>query len=86
MLRVVAICLALVALPALAAAEAGSSSAYCDQQQECTEYFMETDDVEGQVQDPGNDLLSSAGSFRRVPLIRTRTHFIDVMLKSVENL
>jgi hypothetical protein len=86
MMRTFAICMALIALPALTWAEAGSAAADCEGQQQCTEYFMDGDDVEAQVQTPREDLLSTTNTFRRVPLIHPRADFVDHLLESVENL
>ena len=73
-------------MPAVAFAEAGGSTSHCDNETECTEYFMDDEDVEGGVQNAGQGLIQGHRSFQRIPLIRTRVHFVDVMLKSVENL
>jgi hypothetical protein len=86
MLRVAALCMVLCALPAVALAESAPASSRCDAQTECTEYFMDDEEVDGDVLGPDNPLIRSHRPFHRVPLIRTRVHFVDVMLKSVENL
>jgi hypothetical protein len=86
MLRVIAISMVLCALPMIAAAESASDSSRCDSESECTEYFMDDEEVEGGVQSPESGLIRTHRSFRRIPLIRARAHFVDLMLKSVENL
>lgn len=86
MLRVAALCMVLCAFPMVAFAESASSTARCDSETECTEYFMDDEDVEGAVQNPGNGLIRAGRDFRRIPLIRTRVHFVNEMLKSVEDL
>lgn len=84
MLRVAALTLALCLFPIVAAAERAET--HCDNEQDCTEYFMDGDDVYGGMDRPDADLMTARGEFLRPPLIRVRSHFVDMMLKSVEDM
>ena len=48
--------------------------------------FMDADDVYGGTVNPDGDLLTSRRTLHRPPLIRIRSHFVDMMLKSVEDM
>lgn len=84
MLRVAALTLALCLFPVFAAAE--NASTHCDNQQDCTEYFMDADDIYGGMERPDADLMTARRELHRPPLIRVRSHFVDMMLKSVEDM
>ncbi len=86
MLRIAALSVVLFAFPALAFAESAADTSRCGGEEDCTVYFMDDEEVEGGVVSPDGGLIRGGRSFRRVPLIRTRTHFVDLMLKSAENL
>lgn len=52
-----------------------------------TEYtFTDADHVEGTLQSPLVDVISSRGRHARHTLIRPRAHYTPEMLRSVENL
>ena len=84
MLRAPALTFALCLFPLAAVAEEASSR--CDNQQDCTEYFMDADDIYGDMERPDADLMTVRRELHRPPLVRVRTHFVNEMLKSVEDM
>lgn len=57
-----------------------------DNIENCTTYSFEDEDVEGGVVGPNGERLTAGPPMRRESLIQVREHFIDMMLKSVEQL
>jgi len=84
MLRVAALTLALCLVPIAAIAE--EAQTHCGSEGDCTEYFMDGDNVTGDLLRPDADRVSSQRALHRPPLIRVRSHFVDMMLKSVEDM
>ncbi len=84
MMRAAIVTLALCFFPAMAAAE--EEGARCAPGEECTEYFFDADDVTGNVLSPDDVLVRGDRTIHRPPLIRTRVHFVNEMVKSVEDI
>jgi hypothetical protein len=84
MMRAAVVALALSLFPVAALAEEGG--ARCSADEECTEYFMDGEDVTATLRSSDFTLLQGHGQFHRPPLIRARVHFINEMLKTVEDL
>ena len=84
MMRAAVVALALSLFPVAALAEEGG--ARCSADEECTEYFMDGEDVTATLRSSDFTLLQGRGRIHRTPLIRARVHFINEMLKTVEDL
>lgn len=80
----IAVVLSMIALPLTAAAE--GAPAQCDGLQECTEYFMDTDVLTGDVERPDHDLYMVRGQIHQPRLIKVRNHFVNELRKSVEDI
>ena len=70
-------------LVSLSVGFAGVASA---QEGETTTYDFEDDLVQGDLVRPDGEMLNVRRRGRRASLIRVREHFVNEMLKSVENL
>ncbi len=84
MLRATVLCLAMCIFPVVAAAE--ESSGQCASGEDCTEYFFDGDEVTASLRQSDFLLLQGRGDLHRPPLIRTRVHFVNEMVKSVEDI
>jgi hypothetical protein len=86
MLRATVLFLAVCLFPLAAAAEESETSTHCGAQETCTEYFMDGEQVEGDFVRPDGDLMSSRGRIHTTSLIRVRSHYMDLLRKSVEDI
>jgi hypothetical protein len=86
MLRAIVVSLVVCLFPLVAAAEEGEPSTHCGAQDSCTEYFMDGDQVEGELLRPDADLMSGRGRLHTTSLIRVRSHYMDLLTKSVEDI
>jgi len=64
----------------------GFASAASAQEGDTTTYDFEDDLVQGDLVRPDGEMLNVRRRGRRASLIRVREHFVNEMLKSVENL
>lgn len=75
--------LALLSLPMTAAAQGSSDGAG---EQEVTEYEFETNNFEGELEAPGSSQLRVQRHGPLEDLIEVRTHFVDEVQATVEDL
>jgi len=71
-------------LPAAAIAE--QTSSHCNNEQECTEYFMDAENLTGEFVRPDGNLYMAGRQFHQSPLIKVRNHFMNELRKSVEDI
>ncbi len=86
MLRAIVVSLVVCLFPLAAAAESSETATHCGAEESCTEYFMDGEAVEGDFVRPDGDLMSGRGRLHTTSLIRVRSHYMDLLTKSVEDI
>lgn len=86
MLRAIVASLVVCLFPLVAAAEEGAPATHCGVQDSCTEYFMDGEQVEGDFVRPDAELMSGRGRLHTTSLIRVRSHYMDLLTTSVEDI